>query len=647
MSSQSAKIKRILEETTTWENVPINRALGSLSTDKTASLIKRIIMFGATQMGKTTVIMSLLGIKVEKRKELEEILRGGAKYGESSTSTTVIYLHSKSSDFGYYEGDINSTVEESKVKYYPSEAFKDILSGLKKAKKAAVNTDRDAIFHVSYIYIPECFFEDNANMNLQIVDSRGFGERNSKTRKGDLISTEQINTFIDSLMRFASGVIAVVGAEKVESLKSDYKEILEEKNKNQVLIIITRALDRNQSLLKKISNSNPEKDANSLIEYYNKILTDNVDFGAAYNGRVFPFEKKDWLIERNYNGEIVDCINRKILSKIDKMNCKTKISVCRNEFEQRIHGCEKRIEKCEKNIDDCKNEVEKVKKNKCIFEMALKKAMNKLNEQEEERRSQLNAVAEVENICNTITNNLTHNIPFYSRQESVRDYAYECDKANNFNRYSYNDLFYHIVSEAVLQHFSGINDEYRNIIENETNSFLDNKIDNYYPENGFPRGFFRKEKKLNDWINGVYWQAKCAEERCLREILDKMKEKNERLKAEIEGRDSALKKEKDALSVSVSSYEKKQSELEKQILSFEEEIEKYKNDIEEDEEKKKNISDIFVNAFYEKEEELYKRINVEKDPDVKTALMITLLTIRANMNDIIKTCENKGGTSVV
>ena len=60
MSSQSAKIKRILEETTTWENVPINRALGSLSTDKTASLIKRIIMFGATQMGKTTVIMDLI-----------------------------------------------------------------------------------------------------------------------------------------------------------------------------------------------------------------------------------------------------------------------------------------------------------------------------------------------------------------------------------------------------------------------------------------------------------------------------------------------------------------------------------------------------------------------------------------------------------
>ncbi len=245
MNSKNKAIQNIFEEISTWENVPINRVLGSIGIDKSSSVIKRIIMCGATQVGKTTVVMALLGIKNDKQAELERILRGGTTAGHSSTSATVVYMKSADSNFGYYEGGIEETIDESKIESFSPEVFEAMLGKLKEEKR----TDSlKSIYSASYIYIPKDYFNKNAP-NLQIVDSRGFGERIIETERGDSITSEKINKFIDDLMLFASGVVAVATVDKMQSLKSDYKAILDKKSPNQVLIILTHALVNNREML--------------------------------------------------------------------------------------------------------------------------------------------------------------------------------------------------------------------------------------------------------------------------------------------------------------------------------------------------------------------------------------------------------------
>ena len=64
-----SNIADIFKEIQTWENAPINELLGAAQKNLDNS-VKRVIVYGPTQVGKTTLIMDLIGIKTELQKDL-------------------------------------------------------------------------------------------------------------------------------------------------------------------------------------------------------------------------------------------------------------------------------------------------------------------------------------------------------------------------------------------------------------------------------------------------------------------------------------------------------------------------------------------------------------------------------------------------
>ena len=61
---------------------------------------KLVMVFGKSHSGKTTLILSLMGVEEDKLSELNYILRAETPKGKSSTSTAIIY---QKSDDGFLE----------------------------------------------------------------------------------------------------------------------------------------------------------------------------------------------------------------------------------------------------------------------------------------------------------------------------------------------------------------------------------------------------------------------------------------------------------------------------------------------------------------------------------------------------------------
>ncbi len=629
MSTKAETINNIFEEIVTWENVPINRVLGNLSIDRSQSLVKRIIMFGATQMGKTTVIMSLLGIKAEKREELDDILRGGAKAGKSSTSTTVIYLKSKDNLFGYYEGEIEGIVDEKAVKYYDPDSFRNYLCDLKnKNRQASLSNGIEQLLKATYIYIPQNYFSDNAYSGLQIVDSRGFGERSAKDQNGYTVTSDQINKFIDSLMHFASGVVAVTSADKMQYLRSDYKSILNEKSKNQVLIVLTHAIKNNDVLPDR--NMSPKAAADFLIDYYNNKIIKEGYVDSLFGGRIFPFEKKEYLTEVGYSGEIADWIYKAIISEIDKMNCKTSISMCKDNIDVQINNRRKEIEEIKAEISDFETDISKLKMQ---IEKQNKELLNlekTIEKKEKEQELPLKELGSAKRLCAWTLKKIKDDEYKNKVDEITLD-----RKNDNSNRSKLTKT----VREAVMSNFDkSLPPKYISISERLTDEYLTKNVDEYY----FTKSFFTFKSTWEEDING---NAECAETDCLEFVLNKLKT---HLEADIKSIKKKFNTDNETadskkLTRVLNDKKDKRENLESKKKNDERRIEEKEKAINTLVSAKENITELFVKAFYEKKEELSNRINSEKDPEIKSALLITMLSIYEKMKDVINEYNEKTG----
>ena len=71
---------------------------------------KLAILYGKSQVGKTTLILALMGIKSDSFKKVEDILRAGREKGKSSTSIAIKYGYSNDS-FWYINKDRTDEVD--------------------------------------------------------------------------------------------------------------------------------------------------------------------------------------------------------------------------------------------------------------------------------------------------------------------------------------------------------------------------------------------------------------------------------------------------------------------------------------------------------------------------------------------------------
>lgn len=168
-----------------------------------------VAIYGDTQIGKTTLILNMIGIKNECLQEVYNTLRADQPMGKSSTSTAVIY--SRSAEENLYGWALRPLNAPGTSMEYSDD--KGIVTALKKIRGEVESgvVDADSILFIS---IPSRYFEDDAqNDNISIIDLPG---DNAKNKNENAHATRLMTKYIP----ISSVCIIACRANEIVSLSS-------------------------------------------------------------------------------------------------------------------------------------------------------------------------------------------------------------------------------------------------------------------------------------------------------------------------------------------------------------------------------------------------------------------------------------------
>ncbi len=127
-----------------------------------------VVVYGMSQVGKTTLILDLLGICQEALPSVSHVLRGMQPMGKSSTASPIRY--GRSPDNLWYIGKKTLGLSNEEATEYFGDIRKQVMSG---------SSTSSSILN---IYIPGKFFQDNdkqvLNLDLRLIDIPGIHARN-------------------------------------------------------------------------------------------------------------------------------------------------------------------------------------------------------------------------------------------------------------------------------------------------------------------------------------------------------------------------------------------------------------------------------------------------------------------------------------
>ena len=139
-----------------------------------------VALYGNTQVGKTTLILKLLGIRKDEGgkyfAEIEDILRAGRKQGKSSTSTAVIYLRSPDEHFHLIRGmhDRSENLDAAQL-MAELQSLRHQVETKAKSLHPNGNGQTDVPYNI-FVKIPRQYFEEEKTaVTINIIDLPGLG----------------------------------------------------------------------------------------------------------------------------------------------------------------------------------------------------------------------------------------------------------------------------------------------------------------------------------------------------------------------------------------------------------------------------------------------------------------------------------------
>ena len=169
-----------------------------------------VCVYGKSQVGKTTLILNMIGLKDDKKSEVAEVLRGGIPRGNSSTSTAIIYSQSDNDQYGLLVettkgGNVNLGVE-----YFSSEALCRKLQSIRDAVEQNLLSNEE----IMHIFIPKKFFSDTVSTNkISILDLPGVESRNIKEKS-------HVESLMARYIPISSVCIIACPADTIQSLET-------------------------------------------------------------------------------------------------------------------------------------------------------------------------------------------------------------------------------------------------------------------------------------------------------------------------------------------------------------------------------------------------------------------------------------------
>jgi len=166
-----------------------------------------VVIFGKTQVGKTTLLLDLMGIAAEQMPIISEVMRGGREQGKSATATTMEYRASQ----GEYWG-LTIPGEPAPRLLDSDQEMKRALGHLREVMESGqLVAESPCVVH-----IPKRFF-DTANSratNVRILDLPGDNPANEQEQK-------HVNQMAKTYLPFADLVLLVGRGDDLGFLKPE------------------------------------------------------------------------------------------------------------------------------------------------------------------------------------------------------------------------------------------------------------------------------------------------------------------------------------------------------------------------------------------------------------------------------------------
>ncbi|APE97247.1 hypothetical protein BG030_03905 [Pseudomonas putida] len=168
-----------------------------------------VVVYGATQVGKTTLILDLLGLVSDTREEIAEVLRGGQTLGKSATIMPLRY--GRSSDDHWYIGQSGPLDRQAATR-----ALADTRRAVEQGQRTGID--------LTDILIPARFFplasENALDVDVKLIDLPGLDARNAHER-------ELVATLARTFVTVADLVLLVTQASSLGFLRPENLQIEE------------------------------------------------------------------------------------------------------------------------------------------------------------------------------------------------------------------------------------------------------------------------------------------------------------------------------------------------------------------------------------------------------------------------------------
>lgn len=255
-----------------------NKEAGSFNNAKENHLV---VIYGVTQVGKTTLILNMIGIQDECFNEVYDTLRAGQEVGSSSTSTAIIYSKSDSDKYRLAIREINSIAVSEREEY----DSKGLIERLKQIRTYVENGKLDPQ-DILDIAIPQQYFESEiVDYNISILDLPGDMSKNTK-------EMPHVSKLLARYIPIASTCIIASESGYNQSLESLElpNMILWKDMHHRFVIVITRAYsdDTIRSFFKNNSSYREE----DFYEYVQKTYEESIRgiLGAENKTEVYPID---------------------------------------------------------------------------------------------------------------------------------------------------------------------------------------------------------------------------------------------------------------------------------------------------------------------------------------------------------------------
>ncbi|MCS3430233.1 hypothetical protein [Klebsiella sp. BIGb0407] len=152
-----------------------------------------VVIFGKTQVGKTTLLLDLMGIDLQQMVTLSHVLRGGREAGKSATATAMEYCRSTDQRWGLFI--------QSKTRWFVSDS--DMTEALAQLRKQ-MEQGKLVINSPCIVHIPGRFFriQTSGAPSVRILDLPGDNPANAQEQK-------HVNQMAKTYLPFADLVLLI------------------------------------------------------------------------------------------------------------------------------------------------------------------------------------------------------------------------------------------------------------------------------------------------------------------------------------------------------------------------------------------------------------------------------------------------------